>query len=101
MVFTSLTRCAPDKQSLEGREIRALVAKYLDIHVDRVTDEAHFRLDLGADWLARLELLMLTEDQFADVEIAEDEAEQIEVVGDLIRYVEDVRSRGRVAPGAR
>jgi acyl carrier protein len=86
---------------LDGREIRALVARYLKINVDRVTDEAHFRHDLGADWLARLELLMLMEDQFAGVEITDDDAEQIEVVGDLIRYVEDAQSRCRVAPAAR
>jgi acyl carrier protein len=39
-----------------------------------------------------MELLMLIEDQFVGVEIMDDDADQIETVGDLIRYVEDVGS---------
>ncbi len=95
MVFSSLsfTQRISGREGLEVSEIRALVAKHLDVDVGRVTDEAHFRHDLGADWLDRLELLILIEDQFADVEIPVDDADQIEVVGDLIRYVEGARSR--------
>jgi acyl carrier protein len=85
------------REGLEVRDIRELVAKHLDVDIRRITDEAHFRYDLGADWLDRLELLILIEDQFADVEIPDD-ADQIEVVGDLIRCVEDARGRSRVAP---
>jgi acyl carrier protein len=79
------------------RDIRSLVAKHLGVDVRRITDEAHFRRDLGADWLDRLELLILIEDQFADIEIPDD-ADRIELVGDLIRCIDDARSRGRVAP---
>jgi acyl carrier protein len=84
-------------EGLEVRDIRALVAKHLDVDIHRITDEAHFRYDLGADWLDRLELLILIEDQLVDVEIPDD-ADRIELVGDLIRCVEDARDRGRVAP---
>ncbi len=83
---------------LERREIRALVAKHLGIDVARVTDEAHFRNDLGARWLDRLELLILVEDQFADLEIRDEDADQIEVVSDLIRCVEGARKRDSAAP---
>jgi len=93
----SNTQGVSGKESLEVREIRAFVAKHLDVDVRRITDEAHFRRDLGAGWLDRLELLMLIEDQFADVEIADD-ADQIEIVADLIRCVEGARVRGRGAP---
>ena len=48
---------------------------------------------VGADWLDRLELLMVIEDQFAGVEIADADVDQIEVVGDLIRYIETVGTR--------
>ena len=47
------------------KDVRTLVAKHLGVSVDRVTDEAHFTNDLGADWLDRLELMMVVEDQFA------------------------------------
>jgi acyl carrier protein len=95
MVFSSLsyTPQIAGQDGLDVSDIRALVAKHLHVDVGRVTDEAHFRHDLGADWLDRLELLLLIEDQLADVEIAADDADQIEVVGDLMRYVEGARSR--------
>jgi acyl carrier protein len=69
-------------------KVRALIADYLGIDVGRVTDEAHFTDDLGADWLDRLELTILIEDQLEDVEITDDDADQLEVVGDLLRHVE-------------
>jgi acyl carrier protein len=69
--------------------VRALIAGRLDVDVRRVTDDAHFSDDLGADWLDRLELMILIEDQFAGVEITGHDADQIEVVGDLIRYLND------------
>ena len=74
----------------EGFEIdkfRALVAKHLAIDVSLVTDEAYFSDDLGADWLDRLELMILIEDQFPGVEITDCDADQMEVVGDLIRFL--------------
>jgi acyl carrier protein len=67
-------------------QIRALIADYLDVDIKLVTDEAHFTEDLGADWLDRLELTMLIEDQFTGLLISD--VEQIEVVGDLIRHIE-------------
>jgi acyl carrier protein len=74
--------------------IRTLIAKHLDVDVERVTDDAQFINDLGADWLDRLELMILIEDQFHGLEITDDDADQIKVVGDLIRYVENWVKRG-------
>ena len=59
----------------------------MDVDIKLVTDEAHFTEDLGADWLDRLELTMLIEDQFNGLEISDDDVDQIEVVGDLIRHI--------------
>jgi acyl carrier protein len=67
-------------------DVRTLVAKHLGVSVDRVTDEAHFTDDLGADWLDRLELMIVIEDRFADTD---EEVDQLEVVGDLIRHIEN------------
>ena len=67
--------------------VRKLVAQYLGVNDKRVSDGARFRKDLGADWLDRLELMIMIEDQF-DVEIADDVVDQLEAVGDLIRFVE-------------
>jgi acyl carrier protein len=42
----------------------------------------------SADWLDPLELMIMIEDRFGGLEITDDGADQIKVVGDLIRYVE-------------
>jgi acyl carrier protein len=71
-------------------KVRDLIAEYLGVDAKRVSNEAHFRKDLGADWLDRLELVIAIEDRFG-VEIAEDVVERIEAVGDLIHVVEAQR----------
>ena len=76
-------------------EIRTLIAEHLDVDIQRVTDEAHFIDDLGADWLDRLELMIIIEDRFGGLEITDDDADQIRVVGDLIRYVENWVNTGQ------
>jgi acyl carrier protein len=68
--------------------VRALIARHLDVDIGRVTDDASFIDDLGADWLDRLELMIVIEDHFPGIEIPEDDADRIQVVGDLIRYIE-------------
>src|SRR6516225_4753595 len=73
--------------SVEIEKVRALIAKNLDIDIRRVTDDAHLIRDLGADWLDRLELIILVE-EISGVEIADHEADLIEFVGDLIRYID-------------
>ena len=82
--------------SVDTEKVRALIAKNLDIDVRRVTDDAHLIRDLGADWLDRLELIILVE-EISGVEIADDEADLIEVVGDLILYVDKRRDATRSA----
>jgi acyl carrier protein len=67
--------------------VRTLIAEYIGVDAKRVTDEASFGDDLGLDWLDRLELMILIEDEFAEIEISESDATQIEVVGDLIRIL--------------
>jgi len=67
--------------------IRALLADQLGVDIKRVTDQSHFARDLKVGWLARLELVMCVEDQ-TDLELHDDDIEQINCVGDLIRLFE-------------
>jgi acyl carrier protein len=83
------------KEVFATNDVRTLVANHLGVSVGRVTDEAHFTDDLGADWLDRLELMMVVEDQFAGVEITDADVDQIEVVGDLIRHIETLDNERR------
>jgi acyl carrier protein len=69
-------------------QVRTLIANHLGVSIGRITDETHFTDDLGADWLDRLELIMVIEDQFVGVEITDTDFDQMEVVGDLIHCIE-------------
>ena len=73
------------------------------VAIERVTDDAHFAYDLGADWLDRVELVIAIEDQFVGVEITDDDVDQMNVVADLIRCIEQPASEraGAIAAGYR
>jgi acyl carrier protein len=80
-----------NEDSVVIEKVRALIAKHFDVDINRVTDDAHFSRDFGADWLDRLELIILVEET-AGLEIADQEADLIEVVGDLVCYIDRRRS---------
>ena len=86
--LTSTEQTTAIKGVFAANDLRALIANHLGVSIGRVTDDAHFTDDLGADWLDRLELMMAVEDQFAGVEITDDDVDRIELVGDLIRHIE-------------
>jgi acyl carrier protein len=86
MSTSSVAQVRPIDETVAVK-VRALVAEYLGVDAKRVSNEAHFRKDLGADWLDRLELVIAIEDRFG-VEIGDDVAERIEAVGDLIHALE-------------
>jgi acyl carrier protein len=65
------------REVLASNDVRTLIANQLGVDVKRVTDEAHFTDDLGADWLDRLELMIVIEDQFADVVMTDEDVDQM------------------------
>ena len=86
------------REVLASNDVRTLIANQLGVDVKRVTDGANFTNDLGADWLDRLELMIVIEDRFADLVITDEEVDQLEVVGDLIRHIENVDHERRRRP---
>ena len=68
-------------------KIKKIVADHLGIEEEKVTEEASFIDDLGADSLDQVELVMALEEEF-DTEIPEEEAEKLQTVGSVIKYVE-------------
>ena len=76
----------PVKEGSITEKIRTLIAEYLHVAVEKVTDEAQFANDLGADWLDHLELMIAIEDQFAGVQFGDEDLAKMVAVGDLIRY---------------
>ena len=67
--------------------VKEIVVDRLDVEEDKVTPEASFQKDLEADSLDVVELIMELEDEF-DMEIADEEAEKIETVGDAVNYID-------------
>ncbi len=70
-----------------AERIKKIVVEHLDIDADKVTENASFIDDLGADSLDNVELVMAFEEEFG-VEIPDDAAETIQTVGDAIKFVE-------------
>jgi|SRR5690625_2837466 len=68
--------------------VKEIIVEQLDVDESQVTMEASFRDDLEADSLDVVELVMELEDEF-DLEIADEEAENINTVGDAVNYIEE------------
>ena len=67
--------------------VKKIVVEHLGVEGDKVTEEASFIDDLGADSLDIVELVMAFEEEFG-VEIPDDAAEKISTVKDAIDYIE-------------
>ena len=63
-----------------------LIAINLDIDESRVTDDASFIDDLGADSLDTVELVMALEEEYG-IEIDDEEAEVLKTFGDVHKFV--------------
>ena len=70
-----------------GAAVKKIVADHLGVDEQKVTDEASFIDDLGADSLDTVELVMAFEEEFGS-EISDSEAEKILTVGDAIKFIE-------------
>jgi acyl carrier protein len=68
-------------------KVKKIVVEHLGVEEAKVTPEASFIDDLGADSLDTVELVMAFEEAFG-VEIPEDAAEKISTVKDAIEYIE-------------
>lgn len=76
-------------QTIEQR-VKTIIVDQLNVNEEQVTPEASFLDDLGADSLDTVELIMAFEEEFKDEidgEIPESEAEKLQKVGDVIKYI--------------
>ena len=67
--------------------VKKIIVSQLNVSEEQVTPEASFIDDLGADSLDQVELVMALEEEF-DTEIPEEEAEKLQTVGSVVKYVE-------------
>lgn len=68
--------------------VKKIVIDHLGVEEDKVTDDASFVDDLGADSLDTVELVMAFEEEFG-CEIPDDAAEKIVTVKNAIDYVQE------------
>ena len=69
-------------------KVREILVDQLDADEDAVTMEASITDDLGADSLDIADIVMSIEEEF-DVEVPDDQLQNIKVVGDIVKYIED------------
>lgn len=68
-------------------EVKDIIVDQLGVDPNKVTLEASFVDDLGADSLDTVELVMALEEKFG-LEIPDEEAEKLTTVGEAIEYIE-------------
>jgi acyl carrier protein len=76
------------EKSIEER-VKGIIVEQLGVTEDQVTPEAKFIEDLGADSLDTVELVMALEEEFGQ-EIPDEEAEKLQSVGDVVKYIEEL-----------
>ncbi len=69
-------------------KIRSIIMEQLSVGESMVTMDTNLMKDLEADSLDAVEIIMALEEEFG-IEIPDEEAEKFQLVGDLVRYVED------------
>ncbi|MFN3409653.1 MAG: acyl carrier protein [Limisphaerales bacterium] len=74
------------------QRIKDIIVEQLGVNADQVVPEAKFIEDLGADSLDTVELVMALEEEFG-TEIPDEQAEKLQTVGDVIKYVEDLQGK--------
>ena len=69
-------------------KIKDIIIDQLQVEESDVNMDTNLMKDLSADSLDAVEIIMAIEDEYA-IEIPDEEAEKIQTVGDLVRYVEE------------
>ena len=71
-------------------KVKEIVVDKLGVESSKITLEAKFIDDLGADSLDTVELIMQFEEEF-EIEIPDEDAEKITSVGQAVDYINSVR----------
>ncbi|MEM9139046.1 MAG: acyl carrier protein [Pseudomonadota bacterium] len=66
--------------------VKKIVVEHLNVAEEKITMEASFIDDLGADSLDTVELVMAFEEEFG-IEIPDDAAETIQTFGDAVGFI--------------
>ena len=76
-----------ERKKIMLEKIKEITAESLGADAGTITEETSFKEDLGADSLDLFEMVMAFEEAF-EVEIPSEDLEQIQTVGDVVKYLE-------------
>ena len=69
-----------------SERVKSIIVEQLGVSLEEVTPQASFIEDLGADSLDIVELIMALEEEY-DLEIPDEDAEKIQTVDDVTKYI--------------
>jgi acyl carrier protein len=67
-------------------KVKKVIAEVLEMDESRISEEANFVFDLGADSMQSLQLVAGFEEEF-DIEMDEDKALEIQTVGHAVDFI--------------
>jgi acyl carrier protein len=82
------TKLNPMSEKSIEEKVKDIIVEQLGVNAEQVTPTASFIEDLGADSLDTVELVMAFEEEFG-VEVPDEDAEKLQNVGDVIKYIEE------------
>jgi acyl carrier protein len=72
------------------QRVKDIIVEQLGVKPEQVVPAAKFIEDLGADSLDTVELVMALEEEFG-IEVPDEQAEKLQSVADVIKYVEEAQ----------
>lgn len=72
------------------QEIKEIISKQFNVDSSKLNKSTNFNKDLGADSLDTVEIVLAIEDKFG-IEILDESAEKILTIGDVVKYVENLK----------
>lgn len=72
------------------QKVKDIIVEQLGVEAEKVTSNAKFIDDLGADSLDTVELVMAFEEEFG-IDVPDEEAEKLRSVEDVVAYIEKVQ----------
>ena len=69
-------------------KIKEIIMEQLQVEESEITMDTNLMKDLSADSLDAVEIIMAIEDEFG-IEIPDEDAENIQTVQDLVKFVEE------------
>lgn len=72
-----------------SEKVKSIVAKQLDIKLEKVKDDSRFVEDLGIDSLDTVALFVALEDEFG-IEIPDTDKEKLLTVNEAVNYIKKV-----------